>query len=571
MSLKIKNKIRFKYAMAFFIGIASLLSYQGLCFAVEFNPFSLEPGLVGRNISSSPAFSTISSNTEAQPKPADAPTISPEAKKISFVLNKIIIKGNTAISTEVLQAIFSPYIHRSITVAKLQMLVEEATEKYQKEGYFLSKALLPPQEIKNGVVQVSIVEGFISSFEVQGLKSEKLSRFIEKYGVAIKANKPIKLAVLERYLLLINDIPGFKVKSVLSPDPIVPRGAKLTLVTEYKFINATLTQDNFQTRYLGPDETTLFTSLNSVFIPGGTLYARALNSNPPKKLQFYELRHDQYIGTQGLLFSIDGFVTKTNPQFILTPLDILGNSEDVNGTISYPLIRSRERTLQLFSQLDFMENSSTAFGEQLYLDRIRDASIGIQYNDIIWKGEDSINLLVDQGFTSGDALGFRSRFGAGGSFTKLNTTVSRNQILNERFSIFALVTAQYSNAILPAAETFIFGGPYLGRGYDWAQFIGDSGVAGKAEFRVNTAPDLPLLKQVQYYAFYDAGRLWSLLPGVEDVSGASAGLGFRAALFDHINAEAFVGKPLTTPNATQVILGKNGKAFLGYFQITAYL
>lgn len=81
----------------------------------------------------------------------------------------------------------------------------------------------------------------------------------------------------------------------------------------------------------------------------------------------------------------------------------------------------------------------------------------------------------------------------------------------------------------------------------------------------------PLLQQVQYYIFYDAGRLWSDIPGIEDTSGTSTGVGFRAALFKHVNAEAFLGKPLTTPNATQVILGKNGKAISGFFKITAYL
>ena len=88
---------------------------------------------------------------------------------------------------------------------------------------------------------------------------------------------------------------------------------------------------------------------------------------------------------------------------------------------------------------------------------------------------------------------------------------------------------------------------------------------------MNTSPNLPFLKQVQYYAFYDVGQLWSLIPGITSVSGASTGLGFRANLMNHFNAEGFLGKPLTAPNASQVVKGNSGHSFLAYFQVSAYI
>ena len=88
---------------------------------------------------------------------------------------------------------------------------------------------------------------------------------------------------------------------------------------------------------------------------------------------------------------------------------------------------------------------------------------------------------------------------------------------------------------------------------------------------MNTSPNLPFLKQVQYYAFYDAGKLWSLIPGITSESGASTGFGLRATLMNHFNAEGFLGKPLTAPNQSQVIMGNSGHNFLGYFQLTTYL
>lgn len=537
-----------------------------------FNPFGLEAGVVGKNISSSPTPFSPSTAPAFTPQVREPAAINPEAYKISFVLNKIVLSGNSVFTKEELETIFKPYLHHKITVAKLQELVQNITDKYQKSGYFLSKALLPPQEIKNGVVKVTIVEGFISRIKVQGLKREALIRFIEKYGAKIEESKPIKLSDLERYLLLMNDVPGFRVKSVLSPDPLVPLGSELTLVTEYTVAAATLTQDNYQTHFLGPDETSLYTSFNSLFIPGGTLYARVLAADKDRKLQFYELRHDQMIGNNGMMLTLDGYSTKTHPQFVLTPLELFGTSDDVNATLSYPLIRSRQRNLTILGVFDYMNNGSDALGEELFKDHIRDVTVGFQYNDTLWKGEDSLSVLFDKGVSVLDANppGFRSRFGAVPDFLKINGTFTRNQYIGKRFSIYALVTAQYSDSILPAAETFIFGGPYLGRGYDWAQFIGDNGVAGKLELRVNLAPELFILKQVQLYTFLDVGQVNSLIPDVVATSGASAGFGARAMLMKHLNAEGFFGKPLTTPNASQILLGNSGYSLLGYFQITAY-
>lgn len=533
---------------------------------------SSEAGIVGRNIIKSPPPTTVQAMPSVQPTPPQTPAISAEAAKYSFVLKGVHLEGNSVYSNDELQSLFKPYLNHEITVAKLQGLVQDITNKYQEAGYFLSKAFLPPQEIANGVVQVRIVEGYISQIAIQGVKSERLIKFINEYGDKIKVVRPVKLTKLERYLLLLNDIPGFSIKSVIEPDPSTPLGSKLTLVSKITPLQATLQQDNYQTPYLGPNESTAFGSLNSFILPGGTIYMRALTADQQHKLSYYELRHDQTIGPSGLVLTVDGYTTKTNPQFILAPLQIMGASDDANVAVSYPIIRSRERNLSIAGQFDYMNNSSNALGEQLYYDLIRDVTITTTYNDTLWKGDDAASLILDKGFSSLGHNRFHSRLDAVGDYLKIVGTLSRTQYLKDtRFSLYAFVTAQYANKILPSAETFTFGGPYLGRGYDWSQFTGDMGVAGKTEFRMSFNPNFPLLKQIQYYTFFDIGELTSLIPRVTRVSGASTGFGLRAMLMNHLNAEGFVGKPLTFPNASQVVQGKTGHDFMGFFQLTAYL
>lgn len=561
--------IRFYIIVFFLNGLMDFAYAVDVTNAVVQGFHSSEAGVVGQNLNNNPPPSEFKKLPALSPKPTP-PAISAEAAKYSFVLHGIAIEGNKTFTTESLQAIFKPYFNQTITVAKLQELVQSITDKYEKAGYFLSKAFLPPQEIVNGIVKIRIVEGYFSQIQIQGVKRQRLIDFINKYGDEIKAIRPIQLKKLERYLLLLNDISGFKVKSVIEPDPTTPLGSKLTLVATLAPVQATITQDNYQTPYLGPDETTIYGSLNSVLIPGGTLYARALNSDKDRKLAYYEVRHDQTIGTSGLVFTVDAYSTKTHPEFVLTPLNIHSSSEDVNGLLSYPIIRSRETNLSIQGQFDYMNNYSNALGQQLYYDQIRRFILSANYSDNLWKGNDNLNLAFDQGLSNLGHNKFHSRVGAVGNYSKIVGLASRTQFLTDHLSLYGFVTAQYANHILPSAETFTFGGPYLGRGYDWSQFIGDNGVAGKAEFRITFNPNLPFLKQIQYYTFYDVGVLTSLIPRVTRVSGASTGFGLRSMIVDHINFEGFFGKPLTAPNASQVLKGKSGHDFLGFFQATAY-
>ena len=162
---------------------------------------------------------------QSLPRPAKA-TLKPSAKpesdeaakaaKIRFKLNRIIIKGNTVFTEQELLKIFQPGLGKSIPLPMLEKMVHAVTIKYRDAGYILSRAILPPQVIKNGVVKVQVIEGFVSSVTVKG-DSPRLDAFLARYGTHIKASRPLQVQELERYALLANDLPGVSMQSVLTP------------------------------------------------------------------------------------------------------------------------------------------------------------------------------------------------------------------------------------------------------------------------------------------------------------------------------------------------------------------
>lgn len=246
-------------------------------------------------------------------------------EKIHLKLTKIIFKGNTVFSDAELNEIFNPKYNKTISLADLQELVDAITIKYRDKGYILSRAILPPQSIKNGIVTVQIIEGFISDVKISG-NPGRTKRMIEQYGQHIEKSRPFKMQVLERDILLMNDIPGLTVHSVITPSKNIPGGADLTLIVERMHASGYINYNNYGTRYIGPQQTAVSGTIYSYGAPGDSNTVNYTTTARTTELQYYEFNHTQPFGINGLRWTLDGNYTETRPQFILQPLQIVGRS-----------------------------------------------------------------------------------------------------------------------------------------------------------------------------------------------------------------------------------------------------
>ena len=97
-------------------------------------------------------------------------------------------------------------------------LAQAITTKYGNDGYVLSRAVVPPQQLdpKGAIVHIEVVEGYIDKVEWP----PQLSRyrdFFTDYAAKITAQRPANIRTIERYLLLAGDLPGLKFKTSLRP------------------------------------------------------------------------------------------------------------------------------------------------------------------------------------------------------------------------------------------------------------------------------------------------------------------------------------------------------------------
>lgn len=481
-------------------------------------------------------------------------TPAPEgAKDIHFTLKAVQVVGATALTREQLDDIYAPYIGKEVTLDIAWMIAGTITERYHNKGYFLSRAYVPQQRIKDGGIIIQVVEGYIGEVELPDKVKER--RVVRGYIDRLVAQKPVKVETVESFLLRLNDLPGYSFRAVLSAlDEKGGAAVKLTLIPSKKDGRGQITFDNYSSRYLGPNEVSL--SYSTSLLPLQQTSATALTSLPFTKLRYGMLDHTLAIAPD-ITLEFNGGVTQAFPGYTLERYDIDSVATSASLSLNYQWLRQRQENLALKFTLDSRNVTSDILNTPLTRDHIRALRAGASYDlSDSWRGYNMANLTLSQGI---DGLGASqkgdlnlSRSGARPDFTKAELSLSRLQGLTQDWSLYGAAFGQLASGVLYSSEQFGYGGQAFGRAFDASEITGDHGVSGALELRYGGWSDWQPVT-LQPYGFYDIGTVWNSAPGQpKRESGASAGLGLRFETIWHQSGNIGLAWPLTRSVATPI-------------------
>jgi hemolysin activation/secretion protein len=145
----------------------------------------------------------------------------------------------------------------------------------------------------------------------------------------------------------------------------------------------------------------------------------------------------------------------------------------------------------------------------------------------------------------GDPLA--SRGDASSGFTTLSWWLNWRRSLAARASLSLAASGQFSTDPLLIGENFVLGGNTFLHGYDFAQRVGDQGIAGVGELRYDWPDALGAVDHLQLYAFADGGTVTNLAGGRGNSTLASSGAGLRADVTRNLDFDLEVAVPLTEP------------------------
>lgn len=491
------------------------------------------------------------------------------AEKIKFELRSIEIIGASAYTEEQLKSVYADKIGQTITLADLYGIAGAMTRKYRNDGYILTQIVVPPQTIEDGTAKLQVVEGYIDRVGVQmeqgaRAETEASMALIRQYAARITTGEALNVKDLERYMLLINDLPGVSARGVLAPSKTKPGAADLNILVQRDLIEGVISVDNYGTRYLGPLQFSGATSFNSLLGNNERITTQAViapDTGSGIELGYLALGYDQPLMSNGLKLELNANHTITNPGFDLDQFDVKGKSTVFSAGLSYPVIRSRATSVYTSATFD-MQNVDTRNNiEDTRKDRIRALRIGARaehLDTILGAGLNVADLQISQGLdimgASDEADVNKSRPAAAPTFTKLNVELQRLQRIVNNWNLLVGVRGQLSDGPLLSSEEFGVGGLNYGRAFDPSEIIGDEGVAGKLELQWNMPGTVSFTHDNQVFGFYDAGVIWN-----DDATAAnqrrdtitSAGFGVRSKIRDYTNMDIAVAFPLNRDVQTQ--------------------
>jgi hemolysin activation/secretion protein len=470
---------------------------------------------------------TIESTESAQP---------PGSEAFRFRLIGVTLTGNEVFGEPDLVGLWRGRLGQEISLADVYAIAEAITVKYRNAGYILARAVVPPQRIDAGIVRIRVVEGYIDKVRITG--APEGSRLIDALAAHLTAARPLTAAVLERYLLLLQDLPGAGAQTVLSPSATTPGAATLTIALKPQAVSGFTTLDNRGSRFVGPLQTSVGGQINGIFNRFDATQLQFLTT-PYRldQLRYGAVTHVEPIGDEGTLLSLSGSYAETQPGSSLKPLGIDGRSLIASALLQHPWIRSRSENLYGRVSVDFHNTTTDLLNDTvvLYKDRLRVLRLGGTYNIAdAWQGTNEATLVLSQGLpilhASRDGSPELSRAAGRSDFTKLNLDLSRLQQIDDNWSVLIAGTGQYAFVPLLVAEQYGLGGTLYDRAFDPAEMLGDSALAGKIELRYSDSPGYEYLHNYQIYTYLDAGRVWTLStpPGQRGAQGAeSFGIGAR--------------------------------------------
>jgi hemolysin activation/secretion protein len=462
-------------------------------------------------------------------------------------ISDVSVSGATVYQDAVLGKLVGSLVGPAVPQSRIEEVREKLVSMYRQDGFVYTAVTA---SLNGPHLRFIVNEGRIVDVKLDGNIGPVGNQVLRFLNHLVDAG-PINVAVLERWLLLANDIPGITVRSVLNPSTEDPGALTLVAQVSRQAVSGLVTADNRAYKSTGPDEALAVVDLNSFTELGEKTEGSIYRSFEGTQL-FGQGSTEFFAGGSGLKIRLYGGAGSATPSGALAATGYLGTTVVLGGQVSYPLIRQRQMTLNLLGIFDSLQSSTaTNTGPnnsrvEASYDSLRVLRAGADYSifDVLvgpqLSATNSASLRVSQGLTilgaspNGDLSA--PRVGEVINFTKVGGEISRTQTLYHPWqdgtvAIFLDGAGQYTGDILPPEEKFFLGGPHFNRGFYYGEVTGDKALRGTAELQLNTPIPLPGFVPVdmsaQFYGFYDWGETWENLSTDPDVRLVSAGFGGR--------------------------------------------
>lgn len=481
--------------------------------------------------------------------PAPGSVQQPELSMSTPVLvHKVRFEGGTVYPLSDLREHYQPVIGRLVSLGELAELTGRLTQRYQQDGYLLSYAFLPPQDLSEGRVRVVLVEGYIHDYQVEGdigPARAYLAQLLDK----LRAERPLTRASLERYTGLIGRIPGVTAQAQVLAPADAEGGAHMVVRVSRKPFTSTV--------HLNDSSRDDPQALLGVSSNAQTRFAEQLSTNvlvPPgeDEVHYYRLDYAQFVDSEGSQLQLSASRYRSDPHTRIrldkgSDLTQQRDSERYSLGLSQPLIVSANEWLEAVGRLYMVKDRIDYQGARAPFQTGSETSVRALSFEADWRKLQARRLrIVSGGVYQGlDHFGARSNAGYDLDFLRLRLSGLQSDDFTDNWQGVASAAGYWSNDNLPDSEREVFGGQNFGRGYPRDQASGDKGWGLAYELNYSFRHEGDLLRVLQPYAVLDVARAWFNKLDVQSAHMSSVAVGLRLGDRHSYNFAVEVAKPMS--------------------------
>lgn len=477
-------------------------------------------------------------------------------------LKKISFMGNKVFKSSELEKLTSDIIGKEVYIDNVIELTDKITSMYREKGYITSLAYIAPQEIKDGYLEINVLEGKIGNIKIQG---NKWARTTYLKNNILKSNdfdnqKIFNVNNLKKSLNIINNNDYLKGQVTLQKGE-KPETTDIILNIHDRIpLGVNASWDNSGRDLIGIQKANLTLINHNLTGFGDSVYAGSCFASGTFGLN---TGYNLPVGSKGTELRLGYSVSKVKLGGDYKQYNIRGRWLDFSASIFQPVYRKGDWTISTDSTFDMRQSNTTMQDYEYNNSSVKAFRAGINLNKEDYKGRWIYRLETSTGLP---ALGGtpKTEKGVGSNkFFKINTNLIRVQGLPFNSTGVIRIGTQFSPNTLLSSEQMQIGGAYSVRGFNEGLFLGDYGYTASLEIRTPipflpskvTIPNLliykksrtvPLKDRIQFITFYDQGLVKYSYKDLNQFSSfmQSVGVGFRCYLTKYLISNIDFGIPI---------------------------
>ncbi|HEX6530802.1 MAG TPA: ShlB/FhaC/HecB family hemolysin secretion/activation protein [Burkholderiales bacterium] len=457
-------------------------------------------------------------DTDVRPKVPEPRPALPVSPTLKVRVTRFTFSGNTLFSDEQLEPIVQEFLGKELDFEGLTDAATKVRAYHRERGYFLAQAYLPQQAIRDGVVEIAVIEGRVGIVELQRRPATRLAEWLLAgiLDAHLKSGDIITETGLEKPLLLINDLPTAAVTSEIRPSRTIGAAdLRVNVDQGVGLFNGYIDFDNHGSRFTGEYRLGASVNMNNPLTIGDQATFRVFGTD-----------EQMYFGRAAYLVPLGFYGTRIGlsvTQFSYTlakdfaPLLASGEGLVKSAFAFHPLYRTRNTNLiaqfayedkRLFDRID-----ATNTVEDRFIDSIKGGVVGDFRDAVFGGGLNAFSITYTQGdlkiapTTVAQADVSSTGLNTVGKFRKWNYDFKRLNRITENMNFLFALSGQQASKNLASAEKISLGGPNGVRAYPVGEANGDSGNLITTELRY-IWPGVKVFEgDLMVFALFDWGQV----------------------------------------------------------------